>query len=150
MGAGEVGNFDYSDSDVYLMETEVLGPMQTMAPGASISFSMQWRGCRCVGPIIDVLDGGCTGQALLATTKDGYLQLNGEFGAFDAGDLLLRWYQMGDGLPSEDVVGFVDPLTAIHLDLKVPAVDGVATVELLIRDARHGSERLLATAAAQR
>ena len=34
VGAGQVANLDYADSGIYLMETEVLSPLSTIAPGA--------------------------------------------------------------------------------------------------------------------
>ncbi len=33
VGAGQVANLDYGETEIYLMETEVLSPLRTIAPG---------------------------------------------------------------------------------------------------------------------
>ena len=53
IGAGQVANLDYADSGIYLMETEVLGPLTAIAPGATVNFAIEWGSCRsCFGRIL--------------------------------------------------------------------------------------------------
>ena len=41
-------------SGIYLMETEVLSPLCTIAPGHETTFTLEWGSCRCAGAVVDV------------------------------------------------------------------------------------------------
>ena len=68
VGAGQVANLDYAESGIYLMETEVLSPLFTIAPGETANFALEWASCRCDGPVVDVQAGGCATQPLALHT----------------------------------------------------------------------------------
>jgi hypothetical protein len=42
VGKGRVANLDYEHSDIYLMETEILSPFYSFAPGENRSFRIEW------------------------------------------------------------------------------------------------------------
>ncbi|MCB0068381.1 MAG: DUF4380 domain-containing protein, partial [Caldilineaceae bacterium] len=84
VGAGKVANLDYAGSGIYLMETEVLGPLTVIEPGASTAFALEWGGCRCAGPVVDVQTAGCTAKRLAVQTTSTSASLTGSFGVFDA------------------------------------------------------------------
>ena len=90
VGRGKVANLDYEQSQIYLMEVEILSPFQHIAPGHTASFHIEWGACRCPGPIIDVTEGGCVGRRLLAQRNGDYIYLSGAFGVFDQGTLELN------------------------------------------------------------
>ena len=92
VGAGQVGNLDYADSGIYLMETEVLAPLRTIAPGRETRFRIEWGACRCAGPVVRAGGGGeagCVAAPLTAIVTGEEVHLTGSFGVFDRGRLLL-------------------------------------------------------------
>jgi hypothetical protein len=145
-GAGVVAGLNYTDSGIYLMETEVLSPLQTIQPGQAIGFSIEWGSCRCPGPIVDVSAAGCTAKTLEATWANNYVQLAGQFGVFDAGQLLLVWKDSGGVILNRQRLIPVDPLAPIPLDrvLRPPVKAQIA--ELWVESRYDGNEWLLATA----
>ncbi len=145
VGAGQVGNLDFTGSNINHMETEVLGPLQTIQPGASISLPMTWGVCRCDGPIVDVQPGGCTARPLTATVVDDSLHVTGGFGVFDAGKLVLRGLSAQGDLLWQHELGPVDPLTAVTVDHFVPLSPISHNFELLVQATGSDDEFLLAS-----
>lgn len=139
IGSGQVDNLNYDGSDIHLMETEVLGPLQEIAPGDAAHFTIEWAAARCRGPIVAVSDGGCAARPLSVTVSDGYAHLTGHFGVFDRGKLLLRWQGRAGGLVGERHLGQVDPLQSITLDLVEPLATNVAEVALVVAPTQGGT-----------
>jgi len=132
IGAGQVANLNYEDSDIYLMEAEVLSPLRTIQPGETTTFQLEWGACRCGGVIRSVSEAGIIVEPLRLQVQNGdYRHISGEFGVFDTADLLLRWLnddnQVIDSLP----LGSVDPMSSLSLDRMVRVPAGAATVELV-------------------
>jgi hypothetical protein len=141
VGAGKVANLDYAESGIYLMETEVLSPFHTIAPGAEAHFDLTWSVCQCNGPVIDANEAGCTSRQLTAHhTPDGVL-LEGSFGVFDEGVLYLRW-----GTGANSVLGIVSPMSVVRLQQVVSNPRDVSKIELVVRGKADEIERLLAVA----
>jgi hypothetical protein len=144
VGAGVVANLNYADSGIYLMETEVLSPLRIIQPGQVTTFSIEWGACRCSGPIEDVRAAGCTAKPLGATKAGGQVQLTGQFGVFDAGDLLLAWKD-GQGIDlGRQPLGPADPMADIYLDRVAQPPSGARKAELWLQALHDGEERLLA------
>ncbi len=143
VGAGQVGNLDYAGSAIYLMETEVLSPMCTIAPGQSASFALEWASCACDGPVVDVQAGGCASRPLAVRAEDGALHLTGSFGVFDAGELRIAWRLPGGELAWGDGLGRVDPLKPVILEYGC-AAPPQAALELYVIAEGDGRPRLLA------
>lgn len=143
VGAGVVANLNYADSGIYLMETEVLSPLRTIQPGQVTTFSIEWGACRCPGPVMDVTSAGCTAEPFMATKVDGQVQLTGQFGVFDAGDLLLDWSDGQDNSLGQVSLGPVDPMAVIHLDRVAQPPSGTQKAELRVRALQDDQERLL-------
>ena len=112
------------------METEVLGPMRTIAPGDSTSFTIEWGACRCPGPVVEVNEVGCVAERLQADVGDGYVRLTGKFGLFDIGQLSLSWINEDGQSVNQQSLGKVDPLTAVLLDRVLPVPKGAKSVRL--------------------
>jgi hypothetical protein len=146
VGAGEVDNLDYEGSGIHLMETEVLGPLQEIAPGSSTALRIEWAAARCPGPIVAVNAGGCAARPLTAGGRDEGLYLTGRFGVFDRGDLQYRGYDGNGAMLAEHHMGPVEPLQTLAVRELIPAATELARVELVVRTA-SGDERLLAEAA---
>jgi hypothetical protein len=146
IGAGEVGNLNYEDSGIYLMETEVLSPLRTIPPGEATSFRIEWGLCRCEGAVIDVAPGGAVVDALRAVAQDtGFVEVTGRFGVFDTGELRASWLGSGGENIETHTLAMVDPLTAITLDRVFQRPTGAARIEIEII-AAGGDRRLLAGA----
>ncbi len=146
MGAGQVANLDYADSGIYLMETEVLGPMQQIEPGGEASFTIEWAGCRCNGPVVDVQDAGCVARPLQAIYIAEGVQITGGFGVFDAGQLHLHWLNGGGDRLTSMLVDPVNPLDAVSLNLVLMPPEGATAVELSVMADVDAVERRLAAA----
>jgi len=129
VGAGQVANLDYGATEIYLMETEVLSPLRTIAPGATESFAIEWGACRCTGPVIDVNEAGCVAERLQADIDGDYARLTGKFGVFDVGQLSLIWHSEGGQIIAQESLGNVDPLTAVLLDRVTPIPNGAKSVQ---------------------
>jgi hypothetical protein len=146
VGAGQVANLDYGATEIYLMETEILSPLYTIAPAASKSFSIEWGVCRCPGPIVDVTDAGCVAEPLKAAFEGEYGRLTGKFGVFDIGELSIIWRNSQGEILQSDSIGMVDPLSAVLIDRVMPVPAGAAAVDCLVTAAANSQQSLLASA----
>ena len=143
VGAGQVANLDYAGSGIYLMETEVLSPMCTIAPGKSASFALEWASCALNGPVVGVQAGGCASRPLAVQEADGALSLGGSFGVFDAGELLIAWRLPGGELAWGDGLGRVDPLKPVVVE-HICTAPPQAVPQLYVIAEGDGRPRLLA------
>ena len=132
VGAGQVANLDYGATEIYLMETEVLSPLRTIAPGATETFAIEWGACRCPAPVIDVNKAGCVAEPLQANVSDGYARLTGKFGVFDVGQLSLIWRSERGQVIKREPLGDVDPLTAVLIDRVFALPKGAISVNLQV------------------
>jgi hypothetical protein len=132
VGRGKVANLDYEQSQIYLMEVEILSPFQHIAPGHTASFHIEWGACRCPGPIIDVTEGGCVGRRLLAQRNGDYIYLSGAFGVFNQGTLELKWLDQTGNALSLAELGKASPLGVILLDSLYPVSKDVSKVQLIV------------------
>lgn len=132
VGRGKVSGLDYENSGIYLMETEVLSPFYSFHPGEKRSFKIEWGVCRAAGPIIDVQPGGAASRAFTASAEAGQARLQGSFGCFDAGQLLLTWLdETGEAIGSL-TLGETDPRQPVELDQMVEHPKAARAVELCV------------------
>jgi hypothetical protein len=143
VGEGLVGTLDYSDSKVFLMETEVLAPMREIQPNAETSFEMEWGVCRINGKVRDVNEAGCIATPLNAVKKDGLIHLTGEFGVFDVGELVLVWLDKDSA--ELDVVALrnVSPLGVVSIDRLFSPPKDASVVLLQVKSAFDEKRYLL-------
>ncbi len=132
VGAGAVETLNYSESEIYLMETEVLSTLRSLSPGQSSSFSIEWGACRCAGPVIDVTDAGCCTEPLTVDRQNDYAKLKGQFGVFDIGQLYLQLLNIWDQVIERANLGPVTPLAVVTMDQVVAVPEEVVRVELLV------------------
>lgn len=148
VGAGEVGNLNYEDSDIYLMEAEVLSPMRTIPPGESTQFTITWGACRGLDRLVQVNEGGGLWQPLTVTAQAlGFVRLCAAGGVFDAGTLQLRWLGADGSVISSQPLGQVDPLSVVSIDHVLKNPENAVQAELWVVASQDGSERLWAAAA---
>ncbi len=132
VGAGQVANLDYSQSSIYLMETEVLSPLRTIAPGESTTFTLEWGACRCTGMVREVASGGVVVEPLTARPQTGFVRLRGQFGVFDTGSLQLVWFDAQQQVIHQQELGAANPLAAVAVDLVTPQPEHASAVELRV------------------
>ena len=116
VGRGKVANLDYEQSQIYLMELEILSPFQQIEPGQVASFQIEWGACRCPGPILDVTEGGCASQKLQAWREADSIKLTGSFGVFDLGSLKVEWLDLAGKVLEVNDLGKVSPLRPVLFD----------------------------------
>jgi len=135
-GRGTVANLNYENSQIYLMETEVLSPLYTFKPGETRSFQIIWGACRCEGLVIDVTKAGCVYQPLTGALTDGELSLTGSFGVFNGGILQLAWQDRYGKPVSVELLEEVTPLEFVKLNriFKPPAQAARMELQLLLKD----------------
>lgn len=133
VGAGQVANLNYADSGIYLMETEVLGPLTSMAPGESTHFALEWGCCHCEGAVIDVQEGGCTATRFAAQSNSEGVRLTGSFGVFDAGELVAVWRDKDGHALSRQPLYAVDPLASVVIDLTLNRPETADSVALRVQ-----------------
>jgi hypothetical protein len=142
VGRGKVANLDYEQSQIYLMEVEILSPYRHIEPGQTTSFQIEWGACRCPGPILDVTEGGCTGEKFLAKRDGETVRIRGGFGVFDEGMLRLEWVdQAGQAIDSLNL-GAVSPRNFISLNQQYSAPPEASQVQLVV--IVNGKQLLLA------
>jgi hypothetical protein len=153
VGAGQVANLDYAASGIYLMETEVLGPLRTIAPGRETRFRIEWGACRCAGPIVRARvggDAGCVAVPLMATVTGKEVYLTGSFGVFDKGRLILLLNDDDGSVLRQQELGPVDPLGAVQVDHTAPLPTGATAAVLRVERAVDGKSQLLDLALIER
>ena len=72
VGRGKVANLNYENSQIYLMEAEVLSPFYTFQPGETRACRIEWGVCRCAGQVVELNEAGCVHQPLaVESIQDG-------------------------------------------------------------------------------
>lgn len=132
VGRGQVANLDYEQTQIYLMEVEVLSPLYTIQPGETVSFDIEWGAAKCCGPIIDVTEAGLIARRLTVTQQNGKAKLSGCFGVFDVGEMVLQ-YSDAQGIISEELMGTVSPLSEINLEKDIDFPTGTTSISLAVR-----------------
>jgi len=144
VGKGTVANLDYEQSGIYLMETEVLGPLNEFGPGESKSFNIEWGACKCPGPIMEVTEAGCVGQSLALHKDEAHFHISGLFGVFEPGELILRWLDQERGLLVSYIYEHVTPLKPVVLDKHCELPADAKNLVLSVRADYDGKIRELA------
>jgi hypothetical protein len=144
VGAGVVDTLNYEETEIYLMETEVLSTLRDIEPGMSSSFKIEWGVCHCPGPIVDVNGSGCIAEPLRANRKGDEIHLSGLFGVFDVGTLNIVWIGSEEEVLAVDQLRSVDPLVAVIIDEITSFPIGTRRVELRVQTEPDNQEQVLA------
>lgn len=147
VGAGQVDSLNYAESDIYLMEAEVLSPLREIAPGESTAFDITWGVCRCPGPVVEVTAAGTLSAPLTAeAVTDDLVQLKAAGGVFDCGELFLDWLSADGAVLAVYTLGPVDPLALVTVDRVVRPPQAAAVARLRVTAQIDGADRVLSQA----
>jgi len=142
-GAGKVHETDLAPMSTdpkitpYLIESELLSPFATLAPGQSTTFCYTFQACNLGGtfPVVDCGDVGVTSEPL-TVSGGGNLRVTGRFGVFQPGRLALRLLDARAKVrASIDLDQAASPLKPVTLDVTFDRRDvPLATVALVLTD----------------
>lgn len=130
VGEGIVGTLDYSDSKIFLMETEVLAPLREISPDETINFTIEWGACRVKGKVLDVAEAGCISEPLSIKLDDGYAVVKGEFGVYDEGSLSLSWLSSDGSILEKLAICDVTPLSVVCIDKMIKMPEDAAKLQI--------------------
>jgi len=118
----------------YFLESELLSPYATLAPGEEYSFSVHWAPTRIPNPVRDVSSAGAVSEPPTAKAQGGSVTLNGVFGVFSPGTLEAAFYSaFGEELRHVNLQA-VDPREVVRLEKSVPLPPTAFRVSILVRD----------------
>jgi len=124
----------------YLMETEILSPLVTLAPGEEYHFNLSWYVGRTGGPIVDVTPVGAVHEPLQVTGQDTERILTGRFALFYEGEVTAASYSAAGAPLATVVLGDANPLEEFVLNQKVGLPADAYRVSLRVRD-KEGENR---------
>ncbi len=127
----------------YVLESEVLSPMATLAPGEEYSYAVDWVPVRAPNPVRQVLWPGVVSEPLSAEANRGSLQLRGVFGVNTAGSAEAVFYAATGEELVREALGPVDPREVLQIDKKVRLPGGAFRVTLEVRDTYGQSQGVL-------
>ena len=128
---------DNPKENAYVFESEVLSPFAKLKPSQSYTFNYEWFSTQIGGdfPVVECTPTGIVCQPLQASKIAKGIQLQGRFGVFYEGDLVVKYLNAsGEIIDTETVVAKVTPLKGVNLSQKIKAVDGAASVALHLYD----------------
>ena len=124
----------------FVIETELLSPLESVQPGQSASFDYEWRVARIGGsfPIFGCTAAGCTAEAFACRrTSNGALTLSGRFGVFYSGVARLRMLDADGNQLSETGPVKISPASPLVMPTDFPNVSAPASarmIELVVYD----------------
>lgn len=124
----------------FVIESELLSPLESLQPGQSASFEYEWRVAQLGGsfPILNCNAAGCTAEAFACKrTSNGTLALSGRFGVFYSGVARLRILDADKNQLSETGPVPVSPDSPLVMQTDFPNVSAPASarlIELVIYD----------------
>lgn len=118
----------------YFLESEVLSPYATLAPGEEYRFPVDWAPTRVPNPIRDSSSAGAVSEPLSANIQGDRITLKGVFGVFSPGTLEATFYSpFGEELSHVNLQA-VDPREVVHLEKSVLLPANAFRVSILVRD----------------
>jgi len=134
-GEGEiVGGVDFGRERLFFMESEILGPLRTLAPGETQHLDIDFHLARCPAPVVAVSDLGCVSAPLTAAHTDR-LPLQGVFGVFAAGQVELVWYDHRGEERAAERIGAADPRVPLMIEHASDPPEDAVRAELRLVEA---------------
>ena len=119
----------------YFLESEVLSPYATLAPGEEYEFTVNWSPTRAPNPIRNAVWAGAISEPLAGSVSGNQATLRGVFGVFVPGTLEAVFYSaMGEELGRQNLQA-VDPREVVRLDKTVPLPANAFRVSIRVVDA---------------
>jgi hypothetical protein len=149
VGRGKIPgiNYDYENSGIYLMETEVLSPLLDFQTGERRDFHLEWGVCSTVGMVVQVSPAGAASQPLAAEPVAGGLRLTGQFGVFDQGILEVVWRDAAQQELQVQSLELVTPFRPLLFDQVLAPPAGASSVLLQVAADADRAVRALAEVA---
>lgn len=123
----------------YILETELLSPFASLQPGESYTWRYAWQATNIGGnfPVLDCSGAGVVAEPLSVHTDGSNWKVNGRFGVFAPGRLLLRFLDANGNTQGADMLlpEKVSPLKPVQLAGEVEAVPSAASIECWLSDA---------------
>lgn len=121
----------------YVFESEVLSPFAELQPGQRYTFNYEWFSTQIGGdfPVIDCTPTGVVCQPLKASKTAKGVKLQGRFGVFYEGVLVVKYLDAsGEIIETETVLAKVSPLKGVDLSHEIKAIENTASVSLHLYD----------------
>jgi hypothetical protein len=118
----------------YFLESELLSPYATLAPGEEYRFPVYWAPTRIPNPVRDPSSAGAVSEPLSAHIQHGTAALKGVFGVFSPGTLEATFYSLFGEELSHINLQPVDPREVVRLEKSVPVPANAFRVSILVRD----------------
>ena len=124
----------------YVIETELLSPLESLQPSQSASFDYEWHVARIGGnfPILDCTAAGCTAETLVCKrTSNGAFTLSGRFGVFYSGTARVRILDAVGNQLSETSPVKISPDLPLVMQTDFPSLSAPASarmIELVVHD----------------
>jgi hypothetical protein len=137
----------------HLVESEIVGPLATLQPGASYSFHLDWYATKIGGnyPILDCTPVSVTCEPFTARIADGKLHLAGRFGVFVPARLAVVFNdEAGAQIGNSSMSIVVSPDQPIVLSFTEPAPERGVAATLFLCDSDGANMGILAKARIQR
>ena len=124
----------YTNGSSRYMEVEVLGPYEPIGPdGDSIVFVEYWYATQNSGPIYSTNHAGTVTQKLAYSHQTR--SITGEYGAFNEGELHVKYFNSGGTELGDGPIISVYPDTLVQLSEAVTLPSSTASIELHAYDA---------------
>lgn len=130
----ELGNYQ---PRAYVIESEVLSPLTTLAPGNSTQLTVNWRVARTAGHILDVAPAGCVYRPaqVFAASALPRTHIVGGLGPFVAGTVRGSWQNANGTMLNEVDLAPASLLDYVDLDIWLDRPLEATTFTLNIIDA---------------
>lgn len=136
----ELGNYQPL---AYVIESEVLGPLISLAPGGQAQMTVHWHVTRTTGHILDVVPAGCVYRPLQIFTSPTLPRTHivGGLGPFVAGTVRGSWRSASGDILSEVDLATGRSLNCVDLDIWLDRPLEATTFTVYVIDAT-GATRL--------
>jgi len=124
----------------YFLESEVVSPYITLAPGEERLFTVEWSLTGVARPIVDSRWIGVASEPFTAASRGKSVDLKGRFGVYSPGALEATFYDDHGVILLQKKLQDVDPRTEVKLDQAVDAPAGTFRISICVRNG--GGENL--------
>lgn len=140
---------DDSSYNPYIFESEMISPYAKILPGESYTWKYDWYASTIGGnfKITHCTPAGITAAPFIAVADGGELKIDGRFGVFSPGTLMIKYLDAtGKILKEEKISEEVSPLKPIVIDMKMELPLQATSVSLSFYDIAGNDAGAIASA----
>ena len=133
----------------YIFESEMISPFAEILPGEIYTWKYDWYASSIGGnyKITYCTPVGITAEPLIAKPDHEYLKINGRFGVFSPGTIMIRLHDAaGNVVKEEKLSEKVSPLKPVVIEMKMKSPVKAASVSLSFYDVSGKEAGILANA----